>query len=173
LYAGPVPLQPVEALEEPPLAAALVSPPPLLLLFEQPLRTIAPAAPRATTAVITFLCTYLPPFKQRTGGSPCWQLGGTLAELARCARAVSRISCGRDLISIQKSSRSEVGKCPRIPLTGDFSGQDQAGHGAHRGAVVHCGSLNPAERLGLAHPVLRHEDPLGPLDQLAGFQPLA
>jgi hypothetical protein len=52
-------------------------------------------------AVITFFCTYLPPFKQRTDGSPCWQLGGTLADFVATARPVARICCGRDRISIR------------------------------------------------------------------------
>jgi hypothetical protein len=72
-----VPLQPLAELEAPLAAVELLSPPPvLLLLFEQPLRTIAPAAPKAKMAVIAFLCTYLPPFKKRTNGLavlPTWR----------------------------------------------------------------------------------------------------
>src|SRR5689334_7918707 len=35
--------------------------------------------------------------------------------------------------------------------------EDEFGDGPHRGAVVHGGALNPAERLGFGQSVFRHE----------------
>jgi hypothetical protein len=50
---------------------------------------------------------------------------------------------------------------------------DTVGDLAHRAAQVHRGLLDPAERLGLGEPELLLEDPLGPVDGLAGGQLVA
>ena len=49
---------------------------------------------------------------------------------------------------------------------------DALGDLAHRQPQVHRGLLDPAERVGLAEPQLLLQDALGPVDRLAGLQPL-
>ena len=49
---------------------------------------------------------------------------------------------------------------------------DAVGDLAHREPQVHRGLLDPAERLGLGEPELLLEHALGPVDRLAGLQPL-
>src|SRR6478609_2787242 len=50
---------------------------------------------------------------------------------------------------------------------------DRVGHLAHTEPAVHGRLLDPPERVGLGQLEPRHEDALGPVDRLAGLEPLA
>src|SRR6476620_3295874 len=63
---------------------------------------------------------------------------------------------------------------PRVRnLAACITAQYKLGYGAHRCPIVHRRPLDPAERLRLAHGMLRHEKSLGPFDELASLQALA
>ena len=99
--------------------------------------------------------------------APGWMLPGSLGVGAPIAPPHARgcaAGTGRDR-TVTSGSRVSAGDARAVL-------DDALGDLAHREAQVHRGLLDPAERLGLGEVELLHQQALGPLDRLAGLQPL-
>src|SRR5688500_14074752 len=90
---------------------------------------------------------------------------------------------GRRSRNKSASCRRRGGRYPRLPANQlsatcasarpERAVEDPLGDLAHTRALAHRCALDERERLGLLHPALVHQEPLGAVDQLARLELLA